>query len=66
MGSPLGPPLANIFTISLEDNTLPKLELYLLNLKRYVDDTFAYVLPDGIDMTLYELNLYHQNIKFTY
>ena len=46
--------------------TLPKLELYLLNLKRYVDDTFAYVLPDGIDMTLYELNLYHQNIKFTY
>ena len=28
MGSPLGPLLTNIFVISLEDNTLPKLELY--------------------------------------
>ena len=33
MGSPLGPLLANIFMISLEDNTLPKLELYLRNWK---------------------------------
>ena len=41
MGSPLGPLLANIFVISLEDSTLPKLELYLCNWKRYVDDTFA-------------------------
>ena len=30
MGSLLGPLLANIFMISLEDNTLPKLELYYL------------------------------------
>ena len=51
---------------SLEDNTLPKLELYLRNWKRYVDDTFAYVLPDKIDMILHELNSYHPNIKFTY
>ena len=33
---------------------------------RYVDDTFAYVLPDKIDMILNELNSYHPNIKFTY
>ena len=65
-GSPLGSLVANIFMISLEDSTLPKLELYLCNWKRYVDDTFAYVLPDKIDMILYELNSYHSNIKFTY
>ena len=61
MGSPPGPLLANIFMISLEDDTLPKLELYLCNWKRYVDDTFAYVLPDKI---LHELNSYHPYIKF--
>ena len=67
MGLPLGPLLANIFVISLEDNTLPKLELYLCNWKRYVDDTFAYILPDKIRLTwFYLLNLYHPNIKFTY
>ena len=52
MGLPLGPLLANIFVISLEDNTLPKLELYLCTWTRYVDDTFAYILPDKIDMIL--------------
>ena len=31
-----------------------------------MDDTFAYVLPDKIDLILHELNLYHPNIKFTY
>ena len=65
IGSALGPLLANIFMISLEDNSLPKLELDLRNWKRYVDDTFAYVLPDKIDMILHELSLYHRNIKFT-
>ena len=31
-----------------------------------MDDTFAYVLPDKIDMILHELHSYHLNIKFTY
>ena len=61
MGSPFGPLLASIFMISLEDNTLPKLELYLCNWKRYMDDTF-----DWIDMILHELNSDHASIKFTY
>ena len=65
MGSPLWLLLANIFMISLEDNTLPKLELYLCNWKGYVDDTFAHVLPDKIDIILHELNSYYPNIKFT-
>ena len=30
-----------------------------------MDDTFAYILPDKIDMILHELNLYHPNVKFT-
>ena len=29
-------------------------------------NTFAYVLPDKINMILHELNSYHPNIKFTY
>ena len=33
MGSPLAPLVANIFMISLENTTLPKLELYLCNWK---------------------------------
>ena len=66
MGSSLGPLLANIFMIQVEDSTLPKLELYLCNWKQYVDDTYAYDLPDKIDMILHELNSYHPNIKFTY
>ena len=45
MGSPLGPLFANIFMISLEENILPKLESYLCNWRRYIDDIFAHVLP---------------------
>ena len=66
MWSTLGPLLANIFMISLEDSTLPKLELNLCNWKRYMYDTFAHVLPDKIDMILHELHSYHPNMKFTY
>ena len=66
IGSPLGPLLVNFIMISLEDNVLPKLELYLCNWKRYMDNTFSYVLPDKIDIILHELNSYHRNIKFTY
>ena len=66
MASPIEPLLANIFMTSLKDNTLPKLELHLRNWTRHVDDTFAYVLPDKIDMILTELNSYHPNKKFTY
>ena len=52
--------------VSLKDNNLPKLELHLRNWTRNVDDNFAYVLPDKIDMILIELNSYHPNIKFKY
>ena len=65
MGSPLRLLLAKIVMI-LEDSTLPKLQLYLCNSKQNVDDTFAYVLPDKIDMILHELSSSQRNIKFTY
>ena len=41
MGSPLGPLLANIFMISLEEEVRPKLSNYLCYWKRYVDDIYA-------------------------
>ena len=66
MGSPFGPLFANIFMISLEENILPKLESYLCNWRRYIDDIFAYVLPEKIDLIIHELNSYHPNLKFTY
>ena len=66
MGSPLGPLLANIFIISLEEKVLPNVSNYLCYWKRYVDDTYAYVVPEKIDFILKELNSDYLNIKFTY
>ena len=66
MGSPLGPLLANIFMISLEEKVLPKVSSYLCFWKRYVDDIYTYVVPEMIDFILKELKSYHPNIKFTY
>ena len=66
MGSPLGPLLANIFMISLEEKVLPKVSNYLCYWKRYFDDTYAYAVPENIDFVLKELNFYHPNIIFTY
>ena len=66
MGSPLVPLFANIFMISLEKNILPNLESYLCNWRRYIDDIFAYVLPEKIDLIIQESNSYHSNIKFTH
>ena len=66
MGSPLGPLLANIFMISLEEKVLPKVSNYLCYWKRYVDDTYAHVVLEKIHFILKELNSYHSNIKFTY
>ena len=54
MGSPLSPLLANIFMISLEEKILPKVSNYLCYWKRYVDDTYAYVVPEKIDFILKE------------
>ena len=56
MGSPLGPLLANIFIISLEEKVLPKVSNYLCYWKFYVDDTYAYVVLEKTDFILKESN----------
>ena len=66
MGSPLGPVLANIFMAELESVLFPKLNDHVKNWRRFVDDTFAYVKRGSIEYALLVLNLFHDNIKFTY
>ena len=39
---------------------------YLCYSKRYVDDTYAYVVPEKVGFILKESNSYHPNVKFTY
>ena len=48
MGSSLGPVLVNIIMTELEIAIIPSLRTYLQNWKRFVDDTFAFVLFDKI------------------
>ena len=66
MGSPLGPVIANIFMIELENHIIPQLSHCLSNWKRYVDDTHAYVNPDKITYIIDKLNSFDENIKFTH
>ena len=66
MRSPLGPVLANIFMTELEIAMIPSFGNYLLNWKRSVDDTFAFVLPDKTGYIVNQLNSFDENIKFTF
>ena len=66
MGSPLGPVLANIFMTELEIAMIPSLGNYLQNWERFVDDTFAFVLPDNIGYIVNQLNSFDENIQFLF
>ena len=66
MGSPLGPVLANIFMVELENNLIPQLGDKVTFWKRYVDDTIAFVKIGEVDNVLAVLNNYHPNINFTF
>ena len=66
MGSPLGPILANIFMVELENKIIPRLNKYLQHWYRYVDDTFAVVDPSKLKLILNKLNSFDRNIKFTH
>ena len=67
MGSPLGPVMANIFMVELKSVLVPKLNDHVKNYWiRFVDDTFVYVKRGLIEYALSVLNLFHDNIKFTY
>ena len=63
MGSPLGPVLAGIFMVELENWIIPTLGNMVLNWKGFVDDTIGYVRNGSIDMILSKLS-FHPNIQF--
>ena len=52
MGSPLGPVLADIFMIELENSLLPKLTKYITFWKQYVDDTICFVKIGTTEFTI--------------
>ena len=66
MGSPLGPVLANIFMVSLEETLVPQLNQKMPVWLRYVDDTFTLISKGEVENVLNVLNNFHQSIKFTY
>ena len=68
MGSPLGPLLADIFLLHLEEHLMDELhENGLAYYKYYVDDIFA-VIKEGtnINRLMKILNSFHKSIHFTY
>ena len=66
MGSPLGPVLADIFMIELENSLLSSLTKYITFWKRYVDDTICFVKIGTTEFVISVLNSFDKNIQFTF
>ena len=66
MGSPLGPVLAGIIMVELENTMVAGLSNHLYFWRRYVDDTFTFLKEKSITFVEEQLNLYHPNLQFTY
>ena len=66
MGSPLGPVLANVFMVHLEESIAPKLKPIMPLWLRYVDDTFTLVKKGKLQEIIRTLNSFHENIKFAH
>ena len=66
MGSPLGPVIANIFMVHLEELMIPTLATKMSSWYRYVDDTFTFIKDGEIETVQQALNNFHGDIKFTY
>ena len=66
MDVPLGPVLANVFMVELEQSLIPTLIDKMKCWTRYVDDTLCYIKTDSINYVLKMLNRFHRNILFTY
>ena len=66
MGLPLGPVIAGIIMVELENTMAPRLSNHLHFWRRHVDDTFTFVKEELITFVLEQLNSYHPNLQFTY
>ena len=66
MGSPLGPVLADIFMIQLENSLLPDLTNYITFWKQYVDDTICFVKTGTAEFITSVLNSFDKNIQITF
>ena len=62
MGSPLGPVLADISMIVLENSLVPNLIKYITFWKRYVDDTIYLVKKGTTEFIIPVLNSFDKNI----
>ena len=65
-GSPLGPVLAGIFMVELENTLVTTLSNHLMSWKRYVNDTNCFLKEDSIEHVMSVLNGFHPSIQFTY
>ena len=65
-GATLGPVVAGIFIVYLERALMPELEKFMKPWKRYVDDGITYIKSDSITSIIHILNIFWENIKFTY
>ena len=59
MGSPLGPVLAGIVMVELENSIVPKLYSLLCLWKRYVNDTLTTVKEESVYYVLQQLDSFH-------
>ena len=66
MGSPLGPVIANIFMVHLENQMIPQLSEKMSSWFRYVDNTFTFIKEGEIESVRESLNGFHADINFTY
>ena len=65
-GVTVGSSSANIFMTELEIVIILLLGNYLQNWKRFVDDTFTFVLSDKIGYIVNQLNSSNKKIQFTF
>ena len=62
----MGPVLANIFMVHLEETMIPRLSEKMSSWCRYVDDTFTFIKDGEIENVQQALNDFHPDINFTY